>query len=47
VAWNVTGTVLASSGEEGVVRLWKNTFRGDWKEVQAVASGLFTPSKDL
>lgn len=34
VEWNVTGTVLASSGEEGVVRLWKSTFRGDWKEIK-------------
>ena len=34
--WNATGTVLATSGEEGAVRLWKSTFRGDFKEVQAV-----------
>jgi len=38
VEFNVTGTVLASSGEEGVVRLWKSTFRGDWKEVKSIAS---------
>jgi nucleoporin SEH1 len=38
VQFNVTGTVLASSGEEGVVRLWKSTFRGDWKEVKAIPS---------
>lgn len=34
--WNATGTVLATSGEEGAVRLWKSTFRGDFKEVKAV-----------
>ena len=44
VGWNVTGTVLASSGEEGVVRLWKGSFRGDWTEVRAVASSQFEPT---
>jgi nucleoporin SEH1 len=35
-AWNVTGTVLASSGDLGVVKLWKSDFKGVWKCVADV-----------
>lgn len=41
--WNVTGTVLASSGDGGVVRLWKSDFQGRWKcvsEIVGDSSGL-------
>lgn len=34
--WNVTGTVLASSGDGGMVKLWKNDFQGRWKQITAV-----------
>lgn len=34
--WNVTGTVLASSGDCGVVRLWKSDFQGQWKCVSEI-----------
>ncbi len=34
--WNVTGTVLASSGDGGTVKLWKNDFKGRWKCVSEV-----------
>lgn len=34
--WNVTGTVLASSGDGGMVKLWKNDFQGRWKRVSEI-----------
>jgi nucleoporin SEH1 len=34
--WNVTGTVLASSGDGGMVKLWKNDFQGRWKCVSQI-----------
>jgi len=36
VAWNVTGTILASSGDDGVVRLWKSNYAGNWKTVSSL-----------
>lgn len=34
--WNVTGTVLASSGDGGMVKLWKSDFNGRWKCVSEI-----------
>jgi len=39
VAWNVTGTMLASTGDDGTARLWKADFaKGEWHHT-LVASG--------
>lgn len=34
--WNITGTVLASSGDGGMVKLWKSDFQGRWKCVSEI-----------
>ncbi|GAA6022095.1 hypothetical protein JCM11491_002107 [Sporobolomyces phaffii] len=37
VEWNVTGTVLSTSGgEDGVVRLWKSTYTGQWRQITSL-----------
>lgn len=32
LSWNVTGTVLSSSGDDGRVRIWKEDHLGKWKQ---------------
>ncbi len=36
VRWNVTGTVLVSSGDDGRALLWRQDMRGHWKAATAV-----------
>jgi nucleoporin SEH1 len=39
VAWNATGTVLATSAEDGVLSLYRKDFKGDWVCVQTLPTG--------
>jgi nucleoporin SEH1 len=39
VAWNATGTVLATSSEDGSLTYWRRDFAGSWKNVQSLPSG--------
>ncbi|KAK9768643.1 epoxide hydrolase, soluble (sEH) [Basidiobolus ranarum] len=38
VEWNVTGTILSSSGDDGKVRLWKATFGDEWKCMSVISA---------
>lgn len=40
VEWNVTGTMLATSGDDGVVRMWKADFEGKWTNVSSICGDL-------
>ncbi|XP_028392467.1 nucleoporin SEH1-like [Dendronephthya gigantea] len=44
--WNVTGTILASSGDDGSVRLWKANYLDNWKCI-AVLKGDGNPAEIL
>jgi WD40 repeat protein len=38
VSWNVTGTVLSSSGDDGRIRIWKEDHLGIWKQQVALSA---------
>ena len=37
--WNIEGTILASSGDDGSVRLWKAGFDGVWRQMSVISAG--------
>ncbi|KAI9910739.1 hypothetical protein PsorP6_010858 [Peronosclerospora sorghi] len=40
VEWNVTGTMLASSGDDGTVRMWKSDSEDEWACVNTICGDL-------
>ena len=36
VCWNITGTILASSGDDGCVKMWKANYMDNWKCVSTL-----------
>ncbi|XP_067135644.1 nucleoporin SEH1 [Centruroides vittatus] len=40
VSWNILGTILASSGDDGCVRLWKANYLDNWKCIATLKGDL-------
>ena len=38
VQWNVTGTILSSSGDDGKIRLWKSDVLNEWRCMSVINS---------
>ena len=36
VNWNLTGTILASSGDDSRIRLWKQDMNREWKALSTL-----------
>lgn len=38
ISWNITGTILASSGDDGCLRMWKANYLHNWKCIAVLKS---------
>jgi nucleoporin SEH1 len=38
VEWNITGTILSSSGDDGKLRLWTAGFDGKWRQMASITA---------
>lgn len=38
VEWNITGTILSSSGDDGRVCMWKSSYLDEWKLISVICA---------
>ena len=43
VSWNVTGTMLSSSGDDGRIRIWREDHLGKWRQQFALSAEQYWP----
>ncbi|KAI7848853.1 WD40-repeat-containing domain protein [Circinella umbellata] len=43
VEWNITGTILSSSGDDGKIRLWKAGSDGIWRQMSVISANQHHP----
>lgn len=44
VEWNITGTILSSSGDDGKLRLWTAGYDGKWRQMASITANSQLPS---